>query len=51
VVREAELQAEGRGQRLEDAAAGGDDFAANAVTRDETCKGVSISFYGTISSH
>jgi hypothetical protein len=35
VVREAELQAKGRGECLKDAAAGGDDFAANAVTGDE----------------
>ena len=35
VVREAELEAEGGGQRLEDAAARGDDFAADAVAGDE----------------
>lgn len=35
VVREAELEAKRRRERLEDAAAGGDDFAANAVTGDE----------------
>jgi hypothetical protein len=36
VVREAELEPKRRRQRLEDAAARGDDFAANAVTGDET---------------
>jgi hypothetical protein len=34
-VREAEFEAERGGQSLEDAAAGGDDFAANAVAGDE----------------
>jgi hypothetical protein len=35
MVREVELQAERGGQGFENAAAGGDDFAADAVTWDE----------------
>jgi hypothetical protein len=34
-VAEVEFQAEGAGERFEDAAARGDDFAANAVAGDE----------------
>lgn len=36
MVREVEFEAEGGGQGFEDAAAGGDDFAADAVSGDET---------------
>ena len=36
MVGEAEFQAEGGGERFEDAAARGDDFAANAVAGDES---------------
>jgi len=38
VVREGEVEAEGGGERFEDAAAGGDDFAADAVAWDEACR-------------
>ncbi|KAJ8105582.1 hypothetical protein OPT61_g10086 [Boeremia exigua] len=42
VVREAELQAERRRERLEDAAAGGDHLAADAVAGDEAWRSISI---------
>jgi hypothetical protein len=35
VVGEVELEAERRGERFEDAASGGDDLAAYAITWDE----------------
>ena len=37
MVREGKSQVEGRGEGFEDAAARGDDFAADAVTGDEAC--------------
>lgn len=38
-VDEGEGEVEAGGQGFEDAAAGGDDFAADAVARDEACSG------------
>lgn len=37
-VGEAELQTQAGGQRLEDAAARGDDFTADAVAGDQACR-------------
>jgi hypothetical protein len=37
VVAEVELEPEGAGQRFENTAAGGDDFAADAVAGNEAC--------------
>jgi hypothetical protein len=39
MVREGESEAEGGGESFQDAAPGGDDFAAYAVARDEACGG------------
>jgi len=42
VVAEVEFEAEGGGERFENAAAGGDDFAADAIAGDEACVAMSV---------
>lgn len=47
-VDKVELELERGGESFEDAAAGGDDFLADAVTGDEPCKWKMISLEGIL---